>query len=66
MQKGTLYWITLILLIIGGLNWGLIGIFRWDLVAVIFGDLSVISRVIYTLVGVSALYIGISAISAKE
>ena len=45
-----------ILLVIGGLNWGLVGIFNFDLVAAIFGDLSIISRIIYILVAVSALY----------
>ena len=66
MQKNAIYWIALILLVIGGINWGLIGIFKWDLVAAIFGDLSMASRVVYTLVGVSAIYIGIMAASGKE
>lgn len=50
-------WIAIILLIIGGLNWGLVGIFSWDLVAAIFGDMSVVSRIIYILVGLSGIYI---------
>ncbi|MBD3253084.1 DUF378 domain-containing protein [Candidatus Pacearchaeota archaeon] len=56
MEKNTLDIVVLILLIIGGLNWGLVGLFSFDLVATILGDMSVLSRVIYTLVGVSALY----------
>jgi len=48
--------IVAVLLIVGGLNWGLVGLFSFDLVATIFGDMSVISRIIYILVGVSALY----------
>jgi len=52
----TLDVIVLILLIIGGLNWGLVGFFRLDLVARIFGDMSAISRIIYALVGLCALY----------
>ncbi len=49
--------IALLLSIIGGLNWGLIGIFRFDLVAWLFGGQgSIISRVVYTLVGLSALW----------
>lgn len=48
--------IAIILLIVGGLNWGLVGIFSFDLVAAIFGDLSVVSRIIYILVAVAALY----------
>ncbi|HEY4541561.1 MAG TPA: DUF378 domain-containing protein [Noviherbaspirillum sp.] len=49
-------WIAMILLIVGGLNWGLVGLFNFDLVATLFGEMSAISRVIYVLVGLSALY----------
>lgn len=45
------------LLIIGGLNWGLVGLFGLDLVAFLFGPMTIISRVIYTLVGISAIWI---------
>ncbi|MBV8907840.1 MAG: DUF378 domain-containing protein [Sphingomonas sp.] len=48
--------ITLILLIVGGLNWGLVGLFGFDLVAALFGPMSALSRIVYTLVGVSALW----------
>ncbi len=48
--------IILAILIIGGLNWGLIALFDFDLIAVIFGQLSLLSRLIYGLVGLSALY----------
>ncbi len=49
--------IALILVIIGGINWGSIGIFRFDLVAYLFGgQTSSISRVIYTLVGLAAIW----------
>ena len=48
--------IGLILVIIGGLNWGLIGFFEFDLVRVLFGDMSLLSRIVYALVGVSGLY----------
>lgn len=45
------------LLIIGGLNWGLVGLFQFDLVAAIFGGASsIVSRIIYTLVGFAAIY----------
>jgi len=56
-KLNTLDWITLILLVIGGLNWGLIGILDLDLVAVIFGEMSILSRIIYLLVGLSGLYV---------
>lgn len=49
--------IALLLLIIGGINWGLIGIFSFDLVAFIFGgQAAILSRVIYVLVGISAIW----------
>jgi len=48
--------ITLVLLIVGGLNWGLVGLLGFDLVAAIFGDMSPLSRIVYTLVGLSALW----------
>jgi uncharacterized protein len=48
--------IAIILLIIGGLNWGLVGLFNFDLVATIFKAVSIVSRVIYVLVGLSAVY----------
>jgi hypothetical protein len=47
--------VTLLLLIIGGLNWGLVGLFGFDLVATIFGEMSVVSRIVYVLVGISAI-----------
>lgn len=49
--------IALLLLIIGGLNWGLIGIFQFDLVAWAFGGMaSVVSRIVYVLVAISAVW----------
>lgn len=48
--------IALVLIIIGAINWGLIGFFKFDLVAAIFGQLSVLSRIIYALVGLSGLW----------
>ena len=44
------------LLTIGGLNWGLVGLFNFDLVATIFGPMSFLTRLVYTLVGLSAIY----------
>ena len=48
--------ITQVLLIVGGLNWGLVGLFGIDLVATLFGEMSVLSRIVYVLVGLSALW----------
>jgi len=48
--------VTQVLLIVGGLNWGLVGAFSFDLVAAIFGEMSAVSRLVYILVGISAVY----------
>ena len=48
--------ITLLLLIVGGLNWLLVGLLDFDLVVAIFGEMSAISRAVYALVGLSALW----------
>ena len=48
--------IVLILIIIGAINWGLIGIFNFNLVSAIFGEMTVITRIIYGLVGVSGIW----------
>ena len=50
-----LYNIALTLVIVGALNWLLVGLFSFDLVASIFGDMSLFSRIIYTLVGISGI-----------
>jgi uncharacterized membrane protein YuzA (DUF378 family) len=57
MKMNVIDWIALILVVVGGLNWGLFGIFEYDLVANIFGDLSTISRIVYSLVALSAIYL---------
>ena len=48
--------IALVLIIIGAINWGLVGIFNFNLVDVIFGAMSIISKIIYILVGISGLW----------
>jgi uncharacterized protein len=48
--------ITLILVIVGGVNWGLVGLADFDLVATLFGAGSILSRIVYVLVGASALW----------
>ena len=57
MSSKGLDYTLLTLVIIGAINWGLIGFFRFDLVALLFGELSWISRIIYALVGISGLYL---------
>jgi uncharacterized protein len=58
--------ITLLLLIVGGLNWGLVGLFDFDLVAVLFGPGSLLARIVHILVGVSALWQIIPLVRGRE
>lgn len=55
-KMNALDWVAMVLLIVGGLNWGLVGLFNFDLVATLFGTQSALSRIVYVLVGLSALY----------
>ncbi|WP_220806619.1 DUF378 domain-containing protein [Noviherbaspirillum aridicola] len=55
-RMGAMDWIAMVLLIVGGINWGLVGLFDVDLVAMLFGEGSALGRVVYVLVGLSALY----------
>lgn len=48
---------ALTLVIVGAVNWLLVGLFRFDLVAFLFGDMSWLSRIVYTLVGLAGLYL---------
>jgi uncharacterized protein len=56
MKKGFLDWLAFVLVIIGGLNWGLVGLFDFDLVYAIFSSVSWLMNLIYILVGLSALW----------
>ncbi|MBQ2611497.1 DUF378 domain-containing protein [bacterium] len=52
--------IAYILVLIGALNWGLVGIFGFDLVATLFGEMTLVSRIVYSLVGISALILALT------
>lgn len=58
-------WIVLVVLIIGGINWGMIGMFNIDLVSALFGVMGTFTRIVYSLVGLSALYT-VYIVSAKS
>lgn len=49
-------WIAIVLVVVGGVNWGLVGLLDIDLVAMIFGTMSMVARVVYILVGLAAVY----------
>jgi len=61
MKFNAIDWLALVLVIVGGLNWGLVGIFDFNLVDSIFGEMSALSRIIYALVGLSAVYMVFAA-----
>ena len=57
MKLNVVDWTALVLVIVGGLNWGLVGAFTYNLVDSIFGEGSALSRIVYVLVGLSAVYL---------
>ena len=59
-------WTALAVLIVGGINWGMIGAFDINLVSALFGDMTILTRVVYALVGASALYIVLAALTASN
>jgi uncharacterized protein len=58
--------ICFILVIIGALNWGLVGLFGLDLVAALFGDMSMLSRIVYVLVGLAAIGLLVAHFSTRR
>lgn len=58
-------WIAFVLVIVGALNWGLVGFFQFNLVDTLVGGIEIIPRIIYAIVGVAAIYLIASAAMAK-
>ena len=57
IQKSTIGWVVGLLLVVGGLNWGLVGLFNMDVIATVFGGTAALgSKVVYVLIGAAALY----------
>lgn len=48
--------VVAVLLVVGGLNWGMVGVLRFDLVATLLGNATILSQLVYTVVGLCALY----------
>lgn len=57
MEKNVIDWIALVLVIIGAVNWGLVGLFNLDLVELILGGIPILAKIVYVLVGISGLYL---------
>jgi hypothetical protein len=55
-QKSTLDWIVLVLVIVGAVNWGLVGLFGLDLVDKILGSIPMLAKIVYILVGIAGLH----------
>jgi len=56
VRRSTVDWISRILLIIGGLNWGLVGVFKVNLVSAIFREGTMVTNVVYGIIGIAAIY----------
>ena len=61
----TLWWIAMLLIVIGAINWGLVGVVRFNLVETVLGEGTLLSRVVYILVGLSGLW-GIKLLAGKK
>lgn len=59
-------WVALVLVIVGGVNWGLVALMDLDLVAMLFGDMTMMARIVYGLVGASAVYMAVMARSLSK
>ncbi|MBD3361760.1 DUF378 domain-containing protein [Candidatus Woesearchaeota archaeon] len=56
MDMNALDWIAFILVVVGAVNWGLVGIGGWNLVDMILGSIPILAKIVYILVGLSGLY----------
>ncbi len=66
MKMNALDWVAWILVVVGGLNWGLVGALNFNVVDALFGTGSTISMVVYILVGLGALWMIVSALTMKK
>ena len=57
LKLNIVMWVALMLLVVGGLNWGLVGLFKFDLVARLFGEMSFLTRLVYVAVALSAVVV---------
>lgn len=59
-------WVTMILVVVGGINWGLVGAANWNLVEALLGAWPMVVKVVYILVGLSALWVAYMAFTMKK
>lgn len=66
-MKNVLDWVTMILVVVGGINWGLVGLSpSWNVVEMIFGAWPMVLRLVYVLVGLSAVWVLYMALTMKK
>lgn len=58
-SRNSAYWLSVALVIIGGVNWGLVGIFNFNIVTALFGSSEIVNRLVYFMVGIAALNLAI-------
>ena len=56
-KLSTFDWVALIIIIVGAINWGLVGLFKIDIIKVIFGDMTIFARMLYIIVGLAGLHL---------
>ncbi len=66
MHKSILYWIAFVLLVVGGLNWGLVGLFNFDIIATLFGSIPIVAQILYVLVGLAAVWMLVYKLTKKK
>jgi len=69
MNKSTLSpatWVAIVLAVIGAVNWGLVGLFDFNLVSALFGPMSTLSRIIYVVVGLAGIYLVFAAATLES
>jgi uncharacterized membrane protein YuzA (DUF378 family) len=66
MHKSILYWVAFVLLVVGGLNWGLVGLFNFDIVATLFGSIPIVAQIVYVLVGLGAVWMLVYKLTKKK
>lgn len=65
-KLSTLDWVALVLVIVGAVNWGLVGVFGLDLVDSLFGSVELVAKAVYVLVGLSGAYLAATATSLSR
>jgi uncharacterized protein len=63
MKKDPVYLVALLLVVVGGLNWGLVGLLNFNLVTALTGFMPLLEQVVYILVGLAAIYVGALSLS---